>query len=125
MAFLCFYYSPHAQRKLHLPISFTNGLWFRHNLKVSLHRKPEWIVVSVTPSGFNVPSTLASTATLSVKPAYWQASHSGLSIEQNFGSSATGAAANAPPAPTPFDTAFKAPAREVDFSADVAPNVRR
>ena len=55
---------------------------------------------------------------------YWQASHSGLSIEQNFASSTTGAAAISF-IPLPLETAFKEPAREVDFSAEVAPNVRK
>lgn len=54
--------------------------------------------------------------------AYWQASHSGLSIEQNFTSalaSRTGAGA------TTADTAFRAPSLMVDFSVLVAPSERR
>ncbi len=64
-------------------------------------------------------------------PAYWQASQSGLSIEQNFasvagvlstGAAATGAAAAYPPS---TGTAFSSPPRPVDFSAEDAPSVRR
>src|ERR1019366_3090595 len=65
---------------------------FRHNHKVSLHRNPD------------------------TRLAYWQVSHSGLSIKQNLASSTT---------PPWVGTAFSAPARPVDFSAEVAPNVRR
>jgi hypothetical protein len=67
-------------------------------------------------------------------PHHWQASQSGLSIEQNLmslpGDSADDTAApiaGAPSddAPLELDTAFIAPAVTVDFSACVAPMVRR
>ena len=70
-------------------------------------------------------------------PPYWQASQSGLSIEQNLmsvagsaamaGSAATGAcgAAAWKPPPTLLDTALSWPRETVDFSACVAPMVRR
>jgi hypothetical protein len=71
---------------------------------------------------------------------YWQASHVGSSIAQNFGSSraaAVEAGAALPDAWRVFDAAplleippeagteFSSPPRPVDFSADVAASVRR
>src|SRR5450432_126993 len=57
---------------------------------------------------------------------YWHASQSGLSMEQNFASSAVASLA-VPIAPTPPDavTAFSSPPLPVDFSAEVAARVRR
>ena len=66
--------------------------------------------------------------------AYWQASQSGLSIEQNFASvagvlstaaAAAIAACAAAAKPPSTGTAFNSPPRPVDFSAAVAAKVRR
>ena len=70
--------------------------------------------------------------------AHWQASQSGVSIEQNLMSvagvasiadwayvAATPTADSPPGAMPPLDTAFMAPEVTVDFSACVAPIVRR
>jgi len=63
------------------------------------------------------------------RQGHWQASQSGLSIEQNFASVAgngSAAEAIAPPGTPPLtETALSWPALIVDFSADVAPTVRR
>ena len=56
-------------------------------------------------------------------PAYWHASHSGSSTEQNFGSA--GSALFAAEGIPPSGTAFNCPAFTVDFSAWVAPIERR
>ena len=60
------------------------------------------------------------------RASYWQASHSGLSIEQNLAPSAAPSPA-APIADMPPDagTAFNSPPLPVDFSAEVAASVRR
>src|SRR6478735_6763490 len=60
--------------------------------------------------------------------SYWQASHSGLSMEQNLASS--DAPSPAPAAAALFitpevDTAFSSPPLPVDFSAEEADSVRR
>src|SRR5689334_16460392 len=56
---------------------------------------------------------------------YWQASHSGLSIEQNFGSSPAEDAGAASSVLAPAEgTAFSPPALLVDFSAWFAPTAR-
>src|ERR1700690_4095805 len=55
---------------------------------------------------------------------HWHASHVGSSIEQNFTSVAASTAAACVLPPAEF-TAFNSPPRPVDFSAEVAPRVRR
>ena len=57
--------------------------------------------------------------------AYWQASQVGSSMAQNFTSVAGSEAAAAPAMPPCAGTALSSPPRPVDFSADVAPRVRR
>ena len=65
------------------------------------------------------------------RPRYWQASHSGLSIEQNLPADSAAPspapAASAPDAAMPpvAGTALSSPPLPVDFSAEVAARVRR
>src|SRR5258708_38429623 len=61
--------------------------------------------------------------TVAAQRDHWQASHSGLSMAHNFGSSETAsAAASAPP---DEEAAFSCPALLVGFSACGAPSARR
>ena len=58
-------------------------------------------------------------------PAYWHASQSGLSIEQNLPSASAAPSPAPSPSPPWAGTAFSSPPLPVDFSAEVAASVRR
>ena len=76
----------------------------------------------------SVPSVLNYPRPKARQGNYWHASHSGLSMEQNFpAASADPSPAPMPEAPRPpwAGTAFNSPPLPVDFSALVAASVRR
>ena len=56
---------------------------------------------------------------------YWQASHSGLSIEQNLPAASAAPSPRPSPMPPCVGTEFSSPPLPVDFSAEVAASVRR